>query len=409
MLGPTIIFDKSTLQSLTIDESCWLDNFFVSNITPLLYVETLADLEKEVKGRRTPQTPQQVVGELAVKTPSAPCFPNLHHHTLFVNNLLGYPVTLANVPAIGTGQPMRSGFGVGVHYRPFPEVEALQRWQHGEFLAVERDFAREWRRSLSSVSFEPGLALVKGIAPRRFKTLAEVKTFVDQLMDQMDEKILHAALYLQEVPAGLADKIVVRWVESNRPPFGEFAPYAAHVLKVDLFFFLSLASDLISRDRPSNRIDVAYLYYLPFTMIFASDDKLHKKTAPLFMETGQVFVLGRELKSALGQLDTYYWGLPSEVKEQGIITMAPYPPEQCETLVTKLWDRFSPSWRQSAIEARSPQRGDEVTVESLERTLGQAMPIGSVGEAAAEPDYYHFQSLVERTKGKWNILPPDVG
>ncbi len=57
-----IVFDKSTLQSLNVDEACWLDTFYLPIITPLFFVETLADLEKQVvKGRR----PEQVVGSLA--------------------------------------------------------------------------------------------------------------------------------------------------------------------------------------------------------------------------------------------------------------------------------------------------------------------------------------------------------
>jgi hypothetical protein len=64
--GPILIFDKSTLQALNPDQANWMDNFFMSNITPLFYIETLADLEKEVKAGKTPE---QVVGEIAYKTP----------------------------------------------------------------------------------------------------------------------------------------------------------------------------------------------------------------------------------------------------------------------------------------------------------------------------------------------------
>ena len=66
--GPTIIFDKSGLQSLNPDEAVWLDAFFITNITPLFYVETLADLEKATRSGRTPE---KIVGNLAYKTPDA--------------------------------------------------------------------------------------------------------------------------------------------------------------------------------------------------------------------------------------------------------------------------------------------------------------------------------------------------
>lgn len=65
--GPILIFDKSTLESLNLDEAVLLDSFFVTNITPLLFIETLADLEKEIQAGRTPE---QVVGNLARKTPA---------------------------------------------------------------------------------------------------------------------------------------------------------------------------------------------------------------------------------------------------------------------------------------------------------------------------------------------------
>ena len=56
MLGPILIFDKSTLQSLNVDEAVWLDNFFMTNITPLFFIETLADLEKRGKKRKNTRT-----------------------------------------------------------------------------------------------------------------------------------------------------------------------------------------------------------------------------------------------------------------------------------------------------------------------------------------------------------------
>ena len=66
-LGPILLFDKSTLQSLNVDESVWFDTFYYPVGTPLFFVETLADLAKEVEKERTPK---QVVGNLAEKSPT---------------------------------------------------------------------------------------------------------------------------------------------------------------------------------------------------------------------------------------------------------------------------------------------------------------------------------------------------
>jgi hypothetical protein len=65
-MGPITIFDKSALQALSIDETVWLEAYFLSNVTPLFYVETLADLEKIAEGRPS----EEMVASLAAKTPS---------------------------------------------------------------------------------------------------------------------------------------------------------------------------------------------------------------------------------------------------------------------------------------------------------------------------------------------------
>lgn len=51
-MGPTVLFDKSFLQSLSLDESVWFDHFFLSVVSPIFYVETLADLAKKDSARR---------------------------------------------------------------------------------------------------------------------------------------------------------------------------------------------------------------------------------------------------------------------------------------------------------------------------------------------------------------------
>jgi hypothetical protein len=66
----------------------------------------------------------------------------------------------------------------------------------------------------------------------------------------------------------------------GRRPLNEFAPYAAHVVTVELFLQFALAAHLIASNRPSNRTDIAYLFYLPFCTLFASSDNLHRRTAP---------------------------------------------------------------------------------------------------------------------------------
>jgi hypothetical protein len=62
-MGPIALFDKSFLQSLTVDESVWFDHFFLAVVSPFFYVETLADLGKSLGGGRTPEDEVRIIAE----------------------------------------------------------------------------------------------------------------------------------------------------------------------------------------------------------------------------------------------------------------------------------------------------------------------------------------------------------
>ncbi|MFQ5852192.1 MAG: hypothetical protein ACE5JU_16615 [Candidatus Binatia bacterium] len=411
MHGPVLIFDKSTLQSLSVDESCWLDNFYETNITPLFFVETLSDLEKDVARGRTPE---QVVGNLAEKTPVRGSHANMHHSNLLIWNLLGEEVEIRRVPVIGGGTRVITGDQKGVLFKQPPEIEALERWQKGEFLVVERHFAKMWRRALSGLDLEGGYRQFQrffsiGGKPQ---TLAEVKALVDRLLGEAEhrERILRLGCALLGVPHDIRQEALGRWQAAGTPPLPGFASYAAHVVSVDLFFYLALASDLISRERPSNKIDLAYLYYLPFSMVFASNDKLHARVVPLFLREDQEFVNGVDLKADLKKLDEYYSQLPEEVRRQGVTKFASWPPFEGDFLVTRLFDRFLPRWREIA---KKPMKiSKEVEAELIERL--KRMKKGMPGDRGEEPidvetaDYVVMERLVPLQRGKWVLFSPEV-
>ena len=212
-----------------------------------------------------------------------------------------------------------------------------------------------------------------------------------------------------EMPGFVQQKIVRKWKAEGGPPFHEFAPYTAHVLTVDAFFYIAVSAHLISRDRPSNRIDMAYLYYLPFCMVFVSSDSLHEKTVPLFLSSDQAFVHGRELKSDLARLDQHYSCLPPEVRERGIMVFAHDPPEDTGFLTTRLWDRFLPKWREIAKDRRprDPQE-DALVLAHMKRIIDA--PRGKPGTAAGlgEPDFLTFERSIPVRMGKWRIVPPEA-
>ena len=321
-IGPILIFDKSFLQSLNVDEAVWLDNFFLTVITPLFFVETLADLEKEVHRGRTPE---QVVGSLAYKTPDLQSYMAAHHGTLLWADLHGQKVPMdGRIPRAG-GRYVTLDGKQGVIYERTPEEEAFARWQRHEFLDLERQIAKVWRRNVTNIDHTGNYALFSGFygSFRKPKTLADAKHIADTLISLFDEeKALLFGLSMLGVPAEEHGEIVQRWTAAGKPPLREYAPYFMHMFSVDFFFHLAIAADLISRVRPEgkadNKVDIAYLYYLPFCMVFVSSDNLHKRVVPLFLRADQTFVEGPDLKADLKRIDEYYTQLPKEQTDQSV-------------------------------------------------------------------------------------------
>ena len=102
-MGPIALFDKSFIQSLSVDESVFFDHFFLPVICPLFYVETLADLEKRVEGR----TPEQEVGIIADKVPEMSGAPCAYHIHLAAANLFGTNIPMdGQIPTAG-GRPVK--------------------------------------------------------------------------------------------------------------------------------------------------------------------------------------------------------------------------------------------------------------------------------------------------------------
>lgn len=415
-MGPITIFDKSALQALSMDEAVWFDAFFLANVVPLFYVETLADLEKEVaEGKK----PEDVVGVLAEKTPSG-AVPNVYHRNLISGELLGHKIEMTGQALIGAGDVMQASDGsVGVHVDEFPEEAALLRWKNHEFLEIERAAAREWRAELAEHDPDRLIGVMKNILPAEAKVsdLEQLKAFIDSFCSSNEPEVIGLALDVLEVPEDSQRIVLDRWETAGKPRLDEFAPYSTHVFKVDLLFYLGIHRGFISGERASNRADMAYLYYLPFAMAFVSGDKLHRRTVPLFLRPDQSYVHADELKAALRELDQHYDLLPDEIKELGVLQFASYPPSDIDNVVTRLWDKhMRPDWREIAKgqegnlgKPRDDAAGRE-TVAEIRGRLDHAQPVSEdEGRLGGDgPDYFVIRRQVPVKKGKWRMVSKEV-
>lgn len=247
------------------------------------------------------------------------------------------------------------------------------------------------------------------VESERQRSLVEAKALADRRLDEptAPEAVMGGACDVIGIPRERQPEIRDRWIAAGRPLLRDFAPYVRHVVGVDMFFCIAIASDLVSRERASNRADIAYLYYLPFCMVFTSSDHLHASVVPLFLRDYQTFVHGSDLKADLKRLDEHYSKLPEETRARGIRTFASRPPVDGDFLVTRLWDRFLPTWREQVDKAAD--LSDEVRSALLELVKKAASsPPTSETVTIQEAAFVMTEQKVPRQIGKWRIFPPEV-
>ena len=411
-MGPLTLFDKSFLEMLNVDEAALFDALYSVLISPIFYTEVLADLEKTASADRSPE---KVVQDIARKTPVMHSTPNMLHAGMCLAELGGQRIEMRRLPVRAGGVPVRYGKKVGVIYDEAPEAKAFNRWQAGRFHEVERDFASAWRAQLKAARHADMAKLAKAAprihdAPRNLnEALAMAREVV--LGEGQQFLTLKTAYALLGLPQELWTATQKRWKDAGRPPLHIYAPYTAHCLTVDTFFHVAVDKKLISPDRPSNRIDVSYLYYLPFCMAFVSNDKLHKRCAPLFLADNQVFIDGEELKRDLAALDVHYWALPEEELAQGIFRVASYPPDDDAFLTTRVWKQLKMPVRPKQPEIQpdaTPAQEILDTVKELQSRAQRISPRAYRPAEFADPDHVVIERRIPLKMGKWRTMPPGV-
>lgn len=312
------------------------------------------------------------------------------------------------------GRPVRSGDRTGIIYDRSPESEAFARWQRGEFKDLERLFAKEWREALRSLNLQEMAVIFRtlGIDGKVCKTLEDAWKMARAVVASRDKPFdrMKLAIVFLRIPEEYHRPILESWSGRNYRPLIDYAPYAAHVLTVEIFFQLALAAHLISADRSSNRLDIAYLFYLPFCMMFVSADKLHQRCGPLFLRKDQSFVWGADLKADLGRLNARYAALPDSIKEQGIIRFARNPPKEGDCLVASLWDRHLGAWRDRNDDPppRDPSRDAELVKKLKSVTDAPTLSPSDVDFDLGNPDTLSIQRYIGKRKGSWWQLPRDL-
>lgn len=378
----SIVLDKSTFQSLSFDELFRLSCYYKHIITPVLTMEILGDLKKEAQEGKTP--PADRVKDFAKKLFPMESVVNLHYKVLLKGDLLGNPISFDGRPHVGIKKAVASESGMrGYLIEETEEEKSIYKWKEGNFTEADHELSALWRMTTTQEDLLKRLkeSLNPDVA-RKFANFQELYKFVTENITSpvTQEFLLISILQNYDVDATDSVQIFGRWNQEGKPLIKDFAPYAFHCLKVDALFLFGLTSGLIGT-RPTNRVDLEYLYYLPFGNVFTSNDKVHKNLVPLLLQDYQKFITGPELKEDFKNIVAYLNNL--EIEER--IKFKNVPPIIESSITFQLWKEFfnypqKSNWNRDISEKEKEMMKEKIN--EFERALdGESINLESSEDA----------------------------
>lgn len=334
-MGPIIILDKSTLEALSPGEVFILHKYYHVNIAPVLALEILGDLKKP----RENQSSESRVVQLANKIMAFDAVVNVHYKSQIKASLAGYEVKMDRRPVLSDGRTVKNENGEqGIVFEVSAAEKAFLRWKNSDFSEAEKILGGLWRESTRSLDIEGLIIDLKKVSPHlpSFKDTKHLFETLTALLARREHQVHFLMAMVNEF--GLASdidfvqKVLLRWEAGKFENLEPFAPYAFYCFKVNYFFQLGLINNFFGT-KSTNRVDLEYVYYLPFCMAFSSGDKFLKQIAPYFIHHDQSFIDKNQLKEDLKKIELT-WHSANDKQQWDTV-----PPEDPDSITWQIWKK----------------------------------------------------------------------
>ena len=209
-----LIYDKSFLHGLSVEEANWLAIYFQIVITPILFVEVLGDLQKD---RLSGRTPEQIVGTLAKKT-NPDAWVNADAGSMIIQDLLVGDVEMKGRPLIpreNTNYIQDAQGKVTLFMDEPKEIKRFHCWQRQEFDELEKTMASEWKAEILDVKVAE-FAKQFGVRKSQFVNLNSLNDIAQRTktlvrVDGNNYFTLFSCLDLFEIPPDIRERVIQRW------------------------------------------------------------------------------------------------------------------------------------------------------------------------------------------------------
>jgi len=369
-----ILLDKSSFQALSRDEIGFLAKHYSLVIPPILIIEIAADLSKRVAGDTSLSKGQVVMLSKKLLECQSPI--NIDHRLACEHNLLGQAVLMDGRPLVGNARRVKAKDGTwGIFIDEDPLWKDIRRWSNSDFTQDEHTTAENWRDLTRGLDLE-------GLRNRFVPSLLKVKDFMSlrqlgQLFDiRLEEKdpslemgLIETALMLVRANQETRNSVFQKWHDRGLPSVKQFSPYAHYCARTLMLFTGALGCDSITPKR-TNYVDLFYLYYLPFCMVFSSRDAFQSEFSKHLMRDDQTFIHGDELKRDLRAIADDWDALADQQKEERAYDFGSYPPLNPESPTHQVWQKYMRPW-----EPGSGNRAIRMTPEQREKLLNHIKPM----------------------------------
>ena len=216
--GISILFDKSTFQSLSYDEILLLHKYFWVNISPILVKEILGDLKKNSNEKE--ELNKKVI-EFANKLYHFNSSVNTSYVELIERELLGDIEIPLYRPVVNTAELLIMPNGKkAAKIHNSEERNALDRWKLEDFKEAEMFFSQYWRETTTQFNL---LKEVKEFYINKFPHFGKLKTqedilkCFDQQFNLPEFHLTTLQLFIEEfsIAADKAGSIFYRWETSR--------------------------------------------------------------------------------------------------------------------------------------------------------------------------------------------------
>lgn len=400
----SILFDKSAFESFNVEEIFFLQQYYFPVVSHILIIEILADLKQEKPGRDSQVRVQQLAHKILQLKPSY----TMNYQELIKHELFGYHVDMSRRPIISQGSRVVGEDGKkGVVIEEMLEEQILQRWQSKKFDEAEKLSADQWHRSNAVNKID----ISKHERPQGIddlKTLDDVNNYVGNYLKKpnVQRDIITNIIAVYGVNPKIASQVFYKYETKQFSMLSDIAPYCVKCYRMYLVFSLAIARG-IHNPRRTDIIDLQYLYYLPFSSIFTSDDKFHKRFTPLFLEDDQSFISGKDLKNDLGIFVSLRKEQDEDKRAEWTRRYSHYPPSVDSSFTVDMWDRNVPETSRKyddPVTKRTPAENKDL-VDRLNKLANSPLDSQTVNsDAGNEPEFI----MIKRKRGRMIFAPVEV-